>query len=84
MRLTSIVTRAALGGIALFGVTFLDAGSRAEAQEYPWCARYNEVGGGATNCGFVNQYQCQATISGVGGFCIPNPRFGYRPYHRPY
>src|SRR5689334_15891755 len=31
-----------------------------------WCAVY-QVGG--TNCGFSTQQTCQATVSGVGGFC---------------
>ena len=32
----------------------------------PWCAR--DVLGG-TNCGFHSFEQCQAAISGNGGFC---------------
>ncbi len=47
----------------------------AKAQDYPWCAYYNYLQGGATNCGFVTYQQCMATISGVGGSCGPNPRY---------
>jgi Protein of unknown function (DUF3551) len=36
-----------------------------------WCANYN--GGNGTNCGFHSFEQCQATVSGIGGFCSRNP-----------
>ena len=26
----------------------------------------------ATNCGFLTIEQCRATVSGMGGFCVPN------------
>jgi hypothetical protein len=42
----------------------------AQAIEYPWCAQYTR--GGARNCGFTTLAQCQATISGMGGFCQQN------------
>ena len=35
-----------------------------------WCAQYS--GKGATNCGFFTIEQCRATVSGIGGFCVPN------------
>jgi hypothetical protein len=34
-----------------------------------WCARYPE---GSSNCGFYTFAQCQATVSGRGGFCEQN------------
>jgi hypothetical protein len=34
-----------------------------------WCARYSE---GASNCGFYSFAQCQAAVSGRGGFCEQN------------
>jgi hypothetical protein len=37
-----------------------------------WCA-YDVKG--ATNCGFHTYAQCQANISGIGGYCSPNPAF---------
>jgi hypothetical protein len=40
---------------------------------YPWCANYSGDMGGASNCGFSTLEQCRATISGIGGFCDPNP-----------
>lgn len=41
---------------------------------YPWCAFYN-VMGGVTECFFHNLEQCRASVSGVGGFCSPNPAY---------
>ena len=35
-----------------------------------WCAQYS--GRGCTNCGFFTIEQCRATVSGIGGFCVPN------------
>jgi hypothetical protein len=37
----------------------------------PWCAYYS--GRGGSNCGFYSFEQCQATVSGRGGFCNQNP-----------
>src|SRR6516165_9205538 len=34
--------------------------TRAEAQNYPWCAIYSDPGGG-TNCGFTTFQQCMDT-----------------------
>lgn len=46
----------------------------AAAIQYPWCAEYaGEDSGGGTNCGFTTIEQCRLTISGMGGFCAPNP-----------
>jgi hypothetical protein len=45
--------------------------ARAQAREYPWCARYDAW---SYNCGFATFQQCLATISGAGGICERNPR----------
>ena len=37
-----------------------------------WCAQYSGKSGGATNCGFSSFEQCQASVSGIGGFCRPS------------
>lgn len=53
------------------------------ADPYKWCAVYGgNMGGGGTNCGFVTIEQCRATVSGIGGFCDPNP-FYTGPAERP-
>ena len=40
-----------------------------------WCALYKT---GGTNCGFTSHAQCQASVSGVGGFCneVPDGKSG--------
>ena len=44
-----------------------------QADPYRWCAEYGGFfGGGGTNCYFSTWQQCQAAISGVGGYCRKN------------
>jgi len=51
-------------------------GTRAQAQNYPWCAIYGGGSmGGARNCGFTTYQQCLATVSGIGGFCQQNTTY---------
>ena len=48
--------------------------SAAHADQYRWCAVYSgDRGDGGTNCGFVTYKQCMDTVSGIGGWCEPNP-----------
>jgi hypothetical protein len=54
-------------------------GARADGT---WCAHYS-FKGGATNCGFYSFEQCRATVSGVGGFCQPNPFSAYGSVREP-
>jgi len=57
-------------GLAIGVVTsLLIFASPAVADPYKWCAVYRA---GGSNCGFTTIDQCQATVSGVGGFCQPN------------
>ena len=58
---------ATLGGLIL-GL----AAEHAVADQYAWCAEYSGRSGGS-NCYFVTLAQCQAAVSGVGGFCRPSP-----------
>jgi Protein of unknown function (DUF3551) len=46
----------------------------AQAQNYPWCAVLN-VGDWSSNCGFVTEQQCRASVSGIGGFCMRNTTY---------
>jgi len=46
-------------------------GTRAHAQDYPWCGHY-DTGDEARNCGFVSYEQCMTTVRGIGGFCAVN------------
>jgi Protein of unknown function (DUF3551) len=38
---------------------------------YPWCAR--NLAGVDMDCEFSSQQSCLQTVSGVSGFCMPNP-----------
>jgi hypothetical protein len=59
--------------LAIIAVT-AEIGTRAEAQNYPWCADY--AGFGSQNCGFTTIQQCMAALSGNGGFCNANTQYG--------
>ena len=67
--------------LALVLLVGLAPPARAEIY-YPWCAVYGGKSGGGTNCGFSTIEQCRATVSGIGGFCNPNP-FYTGPAKRP-
>jgi Protein of unknown function (DUF3551) len=56
--------------IFVLGILVLAVATPASAQNYPWCATYG--GSGSSNCGFSTQAQCQAAVSGTGGFCNQN------------
>jgi hypothetical protein len=66
--------RTILAGLLAAPLMLVVNGGTASAQNYPWCAQYN-LRGGASNCGFVSFAQCQATVSGIGGFCERNPMY---------
>jgi Protein of unknown function (DUF3551) len=50
-----------------------------------WCARYYDRGN-VLSCAFDTMQQCLATVRGVGGSCIQNPRLPspLPPYSSPY
>jgi Protein of unknown function (DUF3551) len=62
----------ALTFVALLATALLGMIQPSAAREYPWCAIY---GPSTQNCGFVSFEQCQATISGIGGYCGQNPHY---------
>lgn len=71
------ISPAVLAALAVF------APSSAHADPYRWCAVYSGTDGGdGANCGFVTLEQCRATISGIGGYCGPNP-FYSGPQEKP-
>ena len=45
--------------------------TRAEAEDYPWCAIYSKDGD--AHCFFSTREQCLADVSGIGGFCEFRP-----------
>jgi hypothetical protein len=64
-------------------VCVVGIGTRAEAQNYPWCAYYGSTHDGGTNCGFVTFQQCLDTVSGIGGFCNVNTQYQPPPGPHP-
>ena len=60
--------------LTLLGALVIDV---AEAKSAPWCAVYGFFG--ATNCGFYSRAQCQAAISGNGGYCTQSFSGGSKP-----
>jgi uncharacterized protein DUF3551 len=50
----------------------------ASAQYAPWCAQFQNRGY-VRECSFHSFAACEATVRGVGGFCLQNPAFGYAP-----
>ena len=57
-------------------------GTRAEAQNYPWCSIYSGSMGGSQNCGFTTFQQCLENVRGIGGFCQQN--YSYHPPPGPH
>ncbi len=58
--------------LPVFASLIVSVPASSHADPYRWCAEYGGRGGGGTNCGFVTLRQCEATVSGIGGFCVPN------------
>ena len=64
-------------------VGIVGIGNRAEAQNYPWCAIYDDALGGE-NCGFVTFEQCMETARGLGSLCQPNTQYVPPPGPHPF
>jgi hypothetical protein len=47
----------------------------AAAQDYPFCIKGCDFGGGRGDCSFSSYQQCQATASGRDATCDVNPYF---------
>jgi hypothetical protein len=78
MTIASHPMRIALAAmLALIAAT---AATPAQADPYRWCAQYGGFRGSTSNCGFVTLEQCRATISGIGGSCVPNPFYDGVPF----
>ena len=71
--------------LLLFAVLLPLTAPAAQANEPqpPWCAVYSGGYGGGTNCGFFTLQQCRETVSGIGGFCEPNPFYNEPPARNP-
>jgi uncharacterized protein DUF3551 len=58
-----------LAFIAFAALSLSTVGARADGS---WCANYG-TGHSGINCTYTSQQQCLASVSGVYGFCTPNP-----------
>jgi hypothetical protein len=74
--------------VPVVALACLSVPTASDAQRYDpyrWCAQYGGFGGdGGRNCGFLTIEQCQAAISGVGGYCTPNQFYSGPVYGGPY
>jgi hypothetical protein len=59
-----------LAFIAFAALSLSTTGAR--AADGSWCANYG-TGHSGINCSYTSQQQCLASVSGVYGFCTPNP-----------
>ena len=59
-----------LAFIAFAALSLSTTGAR--AGEGSWCANYG-TGHSGINCTYTSQKQCLASVSGIYGFCTPNP-----------
>jgi hypothetical protein len=64
-----------IGGAAVLALTVIASALATDAAyaQGAYCA-VNGGRDGYENCGYFTFNQCRAAVSGVGGFCIPNPR----------
>ena len=68
----------------LFAILLASAADTARADPYRWCSVYGGgEDGGSSNCYFMTLEQCRANVSGIGGFCAPNPFYDGRPLTTP-
>ena len=61
--------------LAITAVLFIavSATQPAQADPYKWCAVYaGNAMDGSKACWFTTLEQCQATVTGLAGFCQPN------------
>ena len=72
--------RIMLAGLAVVAAVTVFEIPTAEAQvsssRNPWCIRDGIGGRGGWDCTYHNRAQCEASASGAGGFCTPNPNYG--------
>ena len=54
--------------IVVAALSFEARDANAQGKYWPWCSRY----GWTIVCAYANFQQCQAAVSGAGGFCQPN------------
>jgi hypothetical protein len=65
-----------LGAVLAFAAADANNGLKAQ-NEAAWCAADPD----AVSCGYYTYQQCMAAISGIGGYCHRNPKFGWGAPH---
>jgi hypothetical protein len=60
-------------------VTLFAAATSSQADPYRWCGVFGGGGAAVTNCYFVTIDQCRMSMSGNGGYCVPNQFYDARP-----
>lgn len=71
-------------GLMAFGAMAAIDASPAQARDYPFCIRGQQLTAGVLDCRFSTYEQCQATASGLRAYCQQNPAFaGYYDEPRP-
>ena len=69
--------------MALVLVSLFAAPLAARADPYPWCAVYGGFGNTRESCYYMTIAQCQASVSGLGGWCKPSPWYDGKPVRTP-
>jgi len=72
MNMARAMKHASIAAFVSLPMLFASSTGPAAADPYRWCAQYGPDGDGGTNCYFLTLEQCQAAVSGNGGFCTPN------------
>lgn len=74
--------RATILSLTLLGAGLLagtQAASAQNAYSYAWCSI--TASEGIQSCYYTSKQQCETTLSGIAGICVPNPN--YRPSGSP-
>jgi hypothetical protein len=61
--------------IATAALGEMQTASAQSSTNYPWCARAYKMDTSATSCYFNTRAQCEATLSGIGGYCFESPYY---------
>jgi Protein of unknown function (DUF3551) len=72
--------RIGLIGLAALVAALVGGAEPAGAQYWQgrgsWCIE-PPIGGGTWNCSFYNRWQCEQSVSGLRGSCVPSPAAGW-------
>jgi hypothetical protein len=75
--------RATFWGLMALSAVFTSSALPAVAQEYPFCIKGCDFGGGRGDCSFSSYQQCLATASGRDATCAVNPYYSAKAELQP-